>query len=69
MRGGRIVGVEDLSGLADAEAMAKARTLFNQRKQDIDGFELWNRSRFIGRFPDDTSPRPLPQVHRDKDLI
>ena len=64
MRGGRIVGV--LTGLADEDAIAKARRLFNERKQDIDGFELWDRARCVVRFPDDSQAKPLPGVHRDE---
>jgi hypothetical protein len=40
MRGGHIVSVEELSGLSDDEATAKAHALFAERKELFQGFEF-----------------------------
>ena len=56
MRGGQIEAVEELSGLSDNEAVAKARALFSERKREFDGFEVWNRTRVIVRHPQHTVP-------------
>jgi hypothetical protein len=52
MRGGHIASVEELPGLSDEEAMAKADALFSERKHLFDGFELWDRARVIVRRPE-----------------
>jgi hypothetical protein len=52
MRGGRIEAVEELSGLSDEQALAKAHALFSERKHKFEGFELWNRTRVIVRHPE-----------------
>jgi hypothetical protein len=52
MRGGRIEAVEELTGLSDDEAIAKAHALFSERKREFEGFELWNRTRVIIRHPE-----------------
>ena len=52
MRGGRIEAVEELAGLSDEEAVAKAHALFSERKHSFEGFELWNRTRVILRHPE-----------------
>jgi hypothetical protein len=51
MKGGHIVAVEVLEGLADAEALEKAFALFDERKDRFEGFELWDRTRVIIRHP------------------
>jgi hypothetical protein len=51
MRGGRIEAVEELIGLSDEQAIAKAHALFSERKHKFEGFELWNRTRVIVRHP------------------
>jgi hypothetical protein len=51
MRGGHIVSVEELSGLSDDEATAKAHALFAERKELFQGFELWDRTRFLVQHP------------------
>ena len=43
MRDGHIEAVEELPGLADEEAIAKAHALFSERKHVFEGFELWER--------------------------
>ena len=45
MRDGHIEAVEELPGLSDEEAIAKAHALFSERKQHFEGFELWDRAR------------------------
>jgi hypothetical protein len=52
MRGGRIEAVEELAGLSDEQALAKAHALFSERKHKFEGFELWNRTRVIIRHPE-----------------
>jgi hypothetical protein len=52
MRGGRIEAVEELIGLSDEQAIAKAHALFSERKHKFEGFELWNRTRVIVRHPE-----------------
>ena len=49
---GRIEAVEELAGLSDEQALAKAHALFSERKHKFEGFELWNRSRVIIRHPE-----------------
>lgn len=51
MRGGHIAAVEELPGLSDEQAMDKSHQLFLERKNKYDGFELWDRTRVITRFP------------------
>ena len=52
MRDGHIEAVEELPGLADKEAIAKARALFLERKHLFQGFEVWNRARVLLRHPE-----------------
>ena len=52
MRGGRIEAVEELIGLSDEQAIAKAHALFSERKNKFEGFELWKRARVIIRHPE-----------------
>jgi hypothetical protein len=52
MRGGRIEAVEELPGLSDEQAVAKAHALFAERKHKFEGFELWNRTQVIVRHPE-----------------
>jgi hypothetical protein len=52
MRGGHIEAVEELAGLSDEQALAKAHALFSERKHKFEGFELWNRTRVIIRHPE-----------------
>jgi hypothetical protein len=53
MRGGHIFGVEELPNLSDSKAVEKAMALFKLRGDEVDGVELWDRSRFIMRYPPD----------------
>jgi hypothetical protein len=63
MRSGRIFDVEILLDRADAEAgktlpdeeaIEMARRLYAARTDDVDGFEVWDRTRMIVQYP----PRP-----------
>jgi hypothetical protein len=51
MKKGHIASVEELPGLSDEEATDKAYELFSERKESFDGFELWDRTRVIVRYP------------------
>jgi hypothetical protein len=51
MRGGHIEAVEELPGLADEEAIAKAHALFSERKDVFEGFELWDGARVLTGHP------------------
>ena len=51
MRAGHIASVEELPGLSDEEAIAKAHVLFSERKRLYEGFELWDRTRVLIRHP------------------
>ena len=44
--------MEELAGLSDEQAIAKAHVLFSERKHTFQGFELWNRTRVIIRHPE-----------------
>jgi hypothetical protein len=50
--GGGIEAVEELAGLSDEQAIAKAHALFSERKHTFQGFELWNHTRVIIRHPE-----------------
>jgi hypothetical protein len=50
MRGGHFVDVDEVSGLSDEEAIAKAHALFSEREDLFEGFELWDRTRVGGVF-------------------
>jgi hypothetical protein len=56
MRGGRIEAVEELPGLSDEEAIAKAHALFSEREHLFEGFELWDRARVLIRHPEPAAP-------------
>jgi hypothetical protein len=51
MRGGHIEAIEELPGLSDEEAIAKAHAMFSAQKHVYEGFEVWNRSRVLIRHP------------------
>lgn len=59
VRGGHIVGVETLSAATDDALIAQSRTLFEARKNAFDGFEVWDRARFVYRYPE-----PAPSYAR-----
>ncbi|HYL49409.1 MAG TPA: hypothetical protein VET84_08610 [Stellaceae bacterium] len=52
MRDGHIGAVEILNVTNDDDAIAAARALFADRYgKAYEGFEVWDRARFIYRFP------------------
>ena len=51
MRDGHIQAVEELFGLSEEEATARAHALFSERNHLFEGFELWDRTRFLIRHP------------------
>ena len=60
VRAARIAGVEMLTGLSDKDAIAKAHSLFSERKTQFDGFEVWDQTRFLFRHPDPDASTPQP---------
>jgi hypothetical protein len=53
MRTGHVAGVRELPGLSEEEAVALSRELFNAYRTQFayDGFEVWQLSRMINRYP------------------
>jgi hypothetical protein len=60
VRAGHIAAVEMLTGLSDKDAIAKAHSLFSERKTQFDGFEVWDQTRFLFRHPDPDAAEPKP---------
>ena len=52
LREGHIAAVEELTGLSDQEAVAKAHLLYLEHKSIYQGFEVWDRTRLVIRHPD-----------------
>jgi hypothetical protein len=59
MKDGHISGVDYLNETGDAERIAEAKELFElkAKPRGADGFEVWDHSRFIYRYPEG-STRP-----------
>jgi hypothetical protein len=55
MRNGHIASAETLEVESDAEALERAKALFNQR-EGFHGFEVWDRTRRVYSYPNDESP-------------
>jgi hypothetical protein len=50
LRDNHIAGVEVLPlGLSDEAAIARAHTVYAKRKGPLEGFEVWDRARFVFR--------------------
>ena len=49
LSGGHIAAVEELTGLSDDQAVAKAYQLFAERVAFYEGFEVWDRARIVVR--------------------
>lgn len=67
MRDGHIAAVEVLVDVSDAAAIAQAQALFAERREKYGGFEVWDRARFVYRFPADVGGnnggnKPKPAV-------
>jgi len=58
LRQGHIVAVEPLSATEDAGRIEEARTLFQTKRitTGAEGFEVWDRSRFVYRYPETPAP-------------
>jgi hypothetical protein len=52
LSGGHIVSVEELTGLSDEAAVAKAHELYAERSSLYEGFEVWERTRVVFRHLD-----------------
>jgi len=48
---GHIGGVEVLEVTSDEEAIKQAEALFEKRKKEFEGFEVWDCARFLYRYP------------------
>ena len=51
LTGGHIVSVEDLAGLSDGKAIARAQALFLEREIPAGAFEVWDQARVIIGHP------------------
>ena len=51
LTGGHIVSVEELAGLSDKEAVARAQVLFLECEIPAGAFEVWDQTRVIIRHP------------------
>ena len=51
MRHGHIGNVEVIADTSDDAAIKQAQALFEKRKREFEGFELWDRARFVYRYP------------------
>lgn len=56
MRRGHFAAVEVLVDLSDETAIGQAEALFEERKQEFEGFELWDGTRLVHRHQ-----QPLPK--------
>jgi hypothetical protein len=56
---GHIAAVEELPGLTHEEAVIKAHELYSERKSLYEGFEVWDRTRFLIRYPALEADGPL----------
>jgi len=54
LRRGHIGSVEILTDVSDEAAIKQANALFEKRKKEFEGFEVWDRARFVHCYP------PLP---------
>jgi hypothetical protein len=52
MHNGHIAAVEVLTPASDEDAIKQSAALFRERSGRFDGFELWDRDRFVHRHPD-----------------
>ena len=57
LREGHIQAVEELTGLSDEDAVAKAHALYSERESIYEGFEIWDRTRMVIRHPDPYAKR------------
>ena len=52
IKGGHVAGVEELPGLTAAQAIEMARKLYEARKEEFEGFEVWDGDRALYLFPE-----------------
>lgn len=52
VRKGHIAAVEVLDGASDEAVIEKARAIFEERKTDYEGFEVWEGPKFVYRYPE-----------------
>jgi hypothetical protein len=55
-------GVEELTGLTAEEAVIKAHELYSERKRLYEGFEVWDRTRFLVRYPESDDDETLGEA-------
>ncbi|MDE1903843.1 MAG: hypothetical protein KGI46_08305 [Alphaproteobacteria bacterium] len=51
LRDGHIGAVELLTDVSDEAAIKEAEALFKERQDKYAGYEVWDRARFVHRFP------------------
>ncbi len=51
-RHGHIAAVEVLKVGSDDSLIQQAQTIFEKRKQQFQGFEVWDRARLLYRYPE-----------------
>jgi len=56
MQRGHFAAVEVLVDLSDEAAIGRAEALFVERKQEFEGFEVWDVTQLVHRHP-----KPLPK--------
>jgi len=52
LRNGHIAAVEVIDGESDQAVIEKARAVFEARKTEYEGFEVWAGPRFVCRYPE-----------------
>jgi hypothetical protein len=62
LRKGHIAAVEELTGLTAEEAVIKAHELYSERKRLYEGFEVWDRTRFLVRYPESDDDETLGEA-------
>jgi hypothetical protein len=52
IKGGHVAGVEELLGVTAAQAIEMAHKLYEARKEEFEGFEVWDGDRAMSLFPE-----------------
>jgi hypothetical protein len=69
LRDGHIAGIEILPrGLSDEDAIARAHILSSKRIGPFDGFEVWDRARFVFRHPPSAEVKRLARRRPERHL-
>jgi hypothetical protein len=66
---GHIAGVEMLTGLSDRDAVTKARLLFSGRRIPFDGYEVWDQTRFVFRYPNNPYVETPAPIRRERQAL